>query len=388
MHFTQRMKETLAERSASDSYRQRKMTKATDLGRMIEINGARYLNFSSNDYLGLSQAPEVVEAWKTGADLYGVGSAGSGHITGYNEALANLENKLASWLGYDRAIVYPSGFTANQAVIKALIEKEDRIVADRLSHASLMEASMMVPGRLTRFHHNDLDSLQKRMNALPDGFNGGTLVITEGLFSMDGDEAPLREIFDETARHDNSWLMVDDAHGIGVNGEKGRGTCAKHGIKPDLLIVTFGKAFGLSGAALLCSDLVAEYFTQVSRPLIYSTAIPPAQAYTLHEIVKLIEVGDDRRAQLRQNIDQFKTGLIKMGIEPISDSAIQPIIIGGNDESLQLATKLQERGIWITAIRPPTVPPNSARLRITLTAAHTESDIAQLLETFANVYRG
>lgn len=376
MTWQQRIDAELAARRAEQTLRVR-MVRQEDDGRYITREGRQWLNVSSNDYLGLSHHPEVVEAWQQGASRYGVGSGGSGHVTGYCEAHQALEQQLAQWLGYPRALLFISGFAANQAVISALARKDDLILADKLSHASLIEAAMQSPATLRRFTHNQVAALE-RLLASPA--TGERLVVTEGVFSMDGDSAPLAEIATLAARH-NAWLMVDDAHGIGVTGREGRGSCARAGIQPDLLVVTFGKAFGVSGAAVLCSEPVADYLLQFARHLIYSTAMPPAQAMALSAALAVVRKADDRRATLRRNIQRFRDGVmgLPLTLAP-SETAIQPLIVGDNDRALQLAEQLRAKGIWATAIRPPTVPPGSARLRLTLTAAHLDEDITRLLE--------
>ncbi|MEZ2586648.1 8-amino-7-oxononanoate synthase [Kluyvera intermedia] len=378
MSWQSRIEHAVAERREAQAFRQRQPL-AQGAGRWLVRGDRRYRNFSSNDYLGLSQHPQVVRAWQQGADLYGVGSGGSGHVTGYHQAHQHLEEQLADWLGYDRALLFISGFAANQAVIAALAGREDRIVADRLSHASLLEAAAQSPAQLRRFQHNDSQHLA-RLLAAPVA--GQQLVVTEGVFSMDGDRAPLADIARAT-REANGWLMVDDAHGIGVDGENGRGSCQQQGVHPELLIITFGKAFGLSGAAVLCSHDVADYFLQFARHLIYSTAMPPAQALALQAALAVIQSddGQQRRETLAQHVASFRHGAGGLAY-PLTDSqsAIQPLIVGDNQHTLQLAEQLREEGCWVTAIRPPTVPAGTARLRLTLTAAHKPEDIAHLLE--------
>lgn len=380
MSWQQRITTALNERRAADALRTR-IVGESDATAFIH-QGRRYRNFSGNDYLGLSRHPAIVEAWQQGAQRYGVGSGGSGHVTGFHQAHHQLEQTLAAWLGYPRALLFISGFSANQAVISALMQKEDRIVADRLSHASLLEAARLSPATLRRFHHNDVESLQA---LLSKPLSGQQLAITEGVFSMDGDRAPLAEI---AAVKRNALLMVDDAHGIGVVGEGGRGSCAAANVKPDILVVTFGKAFGLSGAAVLCNDDLADYLVQFARHLIYSTAMPPAQAHALQTAVAVIQKADQQRATLQRHIARFRRQMAAIPLQlAASQTAIQPIIVGDNQRTLQLAASLRERGLWVTAIRPPTVPAGSARLRITLTAAHDDADIDALLEALHDITR-
>lgn len=366
----------LAQRKQESAWRKRTCIDFSS-GSEVQVNGKNYLNFSGNDYLGLSHHPKVVEAWQQGAVRYGIGSGGSGHVTGFTQAHYDLENELSEWLGYSRALLFISGFATNQAVITALMAQGDRILADKLSHASILEASMLSSANLRRFTHNSPLALQK---LLTNPSEGKTLVITEGVFSMDGDSAPLNDLH-QLARANNAWFMVDDAHGIGVRGREGRGSCDVYGVKPELLIVTFGKAFGLSGAAVLCNEQTADYFIQVARHLIYSTSMPPAQAVALSAALKQIRQADEARAQLNHNIAHFRKNIQLDDLRLVlSETAIQPLIVGDNDKSLQLADFLRQNGLWVQAIRPPTVPPGSARLRITLSAAHCQQDIDRLLE--------
>ncbi|WP_145519923.1 8-amino-7-oxononanoate synthase [Yersinia mollaretii] len=376
MSWQSKIERGLQQRRDAAAYRTRQLNEGAN-GRGLQADGRHYLNFASNDYLGLSQDAAVIAAWQQGAQRYGVGSGGSGHVTGYSQPHAQLEQQLADWLGYPRALLFISGYAANQAVLAALMEADDRILADKLSHASLLEAAAHSPAQLRRFAHNQPDSLQ---NLLSKPCCGQTLVVTEGVFSMDGDCAPLAALQQHTTAA-GSWLMVDDAHGIGVQGEGGRGSCALQGVKPELLVVTFGKAFGLSGAAVLCQEPVAEYLLQYARHLIYSTAMPPAQAIALQTALLRIQQADDLRQQLQQRIAQFRWGAAELPLSlGASETAIQPLLVGDNAQTVALAEQLRAAGLWVTAIRPPTVPPGGARLRITLSAAHQPEDIDRLLE--------
>jgi len=378
MTWQKKIDDALAARRSADALR-RRYPVTLGAGRWLQADGCQYLNFSSNDYLGLSHHPQIICAWQQGAERFGVGSGGSGHVSGYSIAHQALEEELAQWLGYSRALLFISGFAANQAVIAALMGKDDRIVADRLSHASLLEAASLSPATLRRFSHNDSQHLV-RLLATP--CPGQQLVVTEGVFSMDGDSAPLAEIH-AMAQQRNAWLLVDDAHGIGVTGEEGRGSCWQQQVKPELLVVTFGKGFGVSGAAILCSDSVADYLLQFARHLIYSTSMPPAQAQALRASLAVIRSheGDERRAKLAMLIQRFRAGINTRSLTLAnSDSAIQPLIVGDNQHALRLADTLRQQGCWVTAIRPPTVPVGTARLRLTLTQAHETQDIDRLLE--------
>lgn len=377
MSWQQSISAALTKRDKQGLLRQRIQVGPND-GRHIEIDGRRYFHFSGNDYLGLSHDARVIHAWQQGAERYGVGAGASGHVTGYTAAHAALEHELADWLGYQQALLFISGFAANQAVISALPGKDDRILADKLTHASILEAASLSPATLRRFGHNQPDALH---SLLTSSHSGNTLVVTEGVFSMDGDRAPLASLAALTQSSDR-WLMVDDAHGIGVMGEQGRGSCWQQQVKPELLIVTFGKAFGVSGAAVLCSNETADYLLQFARHLIYSTAMPAAQACALQAALHCIQAGDALREQLQRNIASFCQGVTSLNYGPGvgSDTAIQPLIIGDDREALVVAQRLRESGFWVSAIRPPTVPAGTARLRITLNARHQPQDIDALLE--------
>ncbi|KQN47648.1 8-amino-7-oxononanoate synthase [Serratia sp. Leaf50] len=377
MSWNARIEIALDQRRQASAFR-RRQPNAGGNGRWLAHDGRRYLNFSGNDYLGLSQHADLIAAWQQGAARFGVGSGGSGHVTGFSATHQQFEVQLAEWQGYRRALLFISGFAANQALLAAMLQAEDRILADKLSHASLLEAAVHSPAQLRRFAHNNPESLRRLLNTPTQG---ETLVVTEGVFSMDGDAAPLAALHRLTREH-GGWLMVDDAHGVGVVGEKGRGSCWQQGIRPELLVLTFGKAFGCSGAAVLCDEATADYLLQFARHLIYSTAMPAAQVCALQASLTCIQQADDLRDKLAANVARFRAGAGQMGLRlTTSSGAIQPLIVGDNQSALTLAQRLREQGLWVSAIRPPTVPPGSARLRLTITAAHQPEDIDILLET-------
>ncbi len=330
-----------------------------------------YVNFSSNDYLGLAADPELALAWQEGLDIYGCGSGASPLVTGFSHAHLKLEQALCDWLEYDRAILFSSGFSANQALLFSLMKKGDLLIQDKLNHASLMEAGSLCPATMKRFRHGDTAHL----NTLFDEA-ASSLVVTEGVFSMDGDQSPLKQI--EQACQNKAWLAVDDAHGIGVLGVDGRGSTFHQGIKPQILVVTFGKAFGLSGAAILCSEQVGDYLTQFSRHHVYSTAIPPAQAHALHHSLTMIKTQHWRREKLDELQSAYSEKL--QGIDGYIDTQtpIKPLIIGKTESALICAELLRQKGFWATAIRQPTVPKGQARIRITLTANHTVAQVNSL----------
>jgi 8-amino-7-oxononanoate synthase len=369
--FSQRIEQALTIRQEKGLSRQLNVLEGGN--QPMFCQGSRqYINFSSNDYLGMATVPELIQAWKEGLDKYGAGSGASPLVTGFSRAHAELEQTLCSWLGYDRAILFNSGFSANQAVLFSLLEKGDLLVQDKLNHASLMEAGMLSPANMKRFRHNDPEHLNTQLSQ-------PALVVTEGVFSMDGDTSPLKNI-KQICDKQNSWLMVDDAHGIGVLGEEGKGSCCAEGIKPQLLIVTFGKGFGLSGAAVLCDKPTGDYLTQFARHHVYSTAMPPAQAYALKKAANMIQSQQwrrDRLAELQSAYNDTLSGLEGFVSTP---TPIKPFICGDASHALSMADNLKSHGFWATAIRPPTVPNGSARIRITLTANHSPEQVKALAE--------
>ncbi len=331
-----------------------------------------YTNFSSNDYMGLASSNELSKAWQEGINKYGAGSGASPLVTGFSTAHKRLEQTLCTWLGFERAILFSSGFSANQAVLFSLLEKQDLLVQDKLNHASLMEAGMLSPASMKRFKHNDVNHLNEVLSTEKQ-----SLVVTEGVFSMDGDLAPLSEIAEVTSRRE-SWLMVDDAHGVGILGENGAGSCNEASIKPQILVVTFGKAFGLSGAAVLCSASLGDYLTQFARHHVYSTAIPPSQAHALTHAATMLQNQHWRRDKLMNLYDTYNAALFGIPGFVETKTPIKPFICGDVTKTMMLAESLKKAGNWVTAIRPPTVPKESGRIRITLTANHTKKQVTDL----------
>lgn len=344
-------------------------------GNDVELNheGKKYLNFSGNDYLGLANSSELITAWQQGLDKYGAGSGASPLVTGYSPAHFEFEHKLADWLGFDKAVLFNSGFSANQAILFSLMTKQDVLLQDKLNHASLMEAGQLCPATMKRFAHNDL----KHLSQLLPSSEQNVLIVTEGVFSMDGDLSPLADIADMVKQR-SDWLMVDDAHGCGVLGKQGRGSCDLAKVKPDILVVTFGKAFGLSGAVVLCSADCADYLMQFSKHHVYSTAMPPAQAHTLSKATDVIIRDEWRRDKLSELGRQFETELSDDCDVTSTQTPIKPLIIGSSSAAVQLAERLKQQGIWTTAIRPPTVSNGTARIRVTLSANHNFQQVTRL----------
>ncbi|MGI3035768.1 8-amino-7-oxononanoate synthase [Vibrio diabolicus] len=369
--FKSRIESALADRKAQGLNRSMNVVFAGNQS-VLEHEGRRYINFSSNDYLGLANDQALVRAWQQGLSVYGSGSGASPMVTGFSAAHSNLEAALTEWLGYERAVLFGSGFSANQALLFTLLEKSDVLIQDRLNHASLMEAGALSPAKMKRFKHNDIEHLKSLINS-----EDNHLVVTEGVFSMDGDCAPLADIAEVVSSHD-AWFAVDDAHGIGVLGQSGGGSCELAAVKPEILIVTFGKAFGMSGAAILCDHATGDFLTQFARHHVYSTAMPPAQAYALTHAVSMVQEQPWRREKLTELSEVYRDSLSDVEGFVDTQTSIKPFVIGESDLALRVAGACRQNGIWVTAIRPPTVPKGTSRLRITLTANHTNEQVKTL----------
>ncbi|QPB83334.1 aminotransferase class I/II-fold pyridoxal phosphate-dependent enzyme [Pseudoalteromonas rubra] len=340
--------------------------------REIEVDGETYLNFASNDYLALADETLSLTAQP--------GSRSSALVTGFQSVHSAFEAQLCDAFGYDRALLFASGFAANTSVLQALfndpaVGRESELFQDKLNHASLLDGALHSQAKLTRFNHNDITHLRARLEKSKAKYK---LIVTEGVFSMDGDCAPLVDIAQLANTH-SAWLMVDDAHALGVLGDNGLGSIDS-GVKPELLVITFGKAMACQGAAVLCSERVQQYLLQFSREYIYSTAMSPMLTeIAIKQFIKL-RSACSQRAALKDNIAYFTQTAAQLGIPVLpSTTAIQPVVLGSADNALAAQQQLKAQGIWLTAIRPPTVPQNAARLRITLTAAHTSADIDTLL---------
>ncbi len=351
----------------------------TPQGPEIRIEQKNYLSFCSNDYLGLANDPDILDAIKAGVDQFGLGSGASHLVSGHSIAHDELEARLAEFTGRPRALLFSSGYLANLAVITTLCQRHDTLFMDRLNHASLIDGARLSSARLQRYHHRD----SKHLREIMEHHNHARLIISDGIFSMDGDMAPLGELA-SLAREKKTMLMVDDAHGIGVIGATGKGSLEHFGLDMDaapILVGTFGKAFGTFGAFVSGSDALIELLIQKARPYIYTTALPPAIAHASCKALELIQQQPWRRNHLHHLVKYFRS-LAKQAGLPIqkSDSPIQPLIIGDSKEAVQYAQHLKEQGILISAIRPPTVPQGTARLRITLSALHTETMVEQLIE--------
>ncbi|RZF87160.1 MULTISPECIES: aminotransferase class I/II-fold pyridoxal phosphate-dependent enzyme [unclassified Pseudoalteromonas] len=365
--------EHLVERQADALLRKRQLVEQST-GRFIQVAGKQYLNFASNDYLGFADDFIEIQAQH-------LGSHSSALVNGYNKPQQQLEQRLCELLGYESAMLFNSGFSANSSVLKALFQdksvaQSSAIFQDKLNHASLIDGGLHSAAAMVRFNHNDLRHLESRLQKSKAKHK---LIVSEGVFSMDGDQAPI-EALCKLAKQYNAWLMIDDAHGFGVLGEQGLGSCEV--IKPDLLIITFGKALASSGACLLASKKMIDYMLQFNREYIYSTAMSPLMAScTLERLEKLLKA-DKRRSQLSENIAYFRALAKEHNLALMeSTTAIQPLVLGDAEHTLAVANKLKEKGVWLTAIRPPTVPFNTARLRVTISSAHQADDIKQLVDS-------
>jgi len=347
------------------------------------VDGQLLLNFSSNDYLGLASHPELVKAFTEAANSHGVGSGASALVTGYREPHRLLEQDLAEFLQRERVLLCSSGYLANLAVATSLVGRGDEIIQDRLCHASLIDAARLSGARLSRYAHADMEALERRLETTGDGHK---LVVSDGVFSMDGDTAPLKRMADLCRDH-SAWLAIDDAHGIGVCGPGGGGSVAAAGFdekQVPVLTGTLGKAFGCFGAFIAGSKNLIDHLVNEARSYIYTTAMPPALAAAARAALRRVIEDEWRREHLQTLIAHFREGAGKRGLElMVSDSPIQPMLIGESEAAMVVAESLMRQGFLVVAIRPPTVRPGTARLRITLSAAHQTTQLDALLDAVA-----
>jgi len=349
----------------------------TPQGARVRVDGREYVAFCSNDYLGLAAHPELIEAAREGAARYGVGAGASHLILGHGVAHHELEQRLATFTGLPRALLFSTGYMANLGVVTALTGRGDAVFADRLNHASLNDAALLSRADFRRYPHLDLAVLER---LLAGSGARRKLVVTDAVFSMDGDVAPLPDLIALCERHD-AWLLLDDAHGFGVLGPGGRGAPAHFNIGSPRLIymATLGKAAGVFGAFVAGAAEMVEALVQRARPYIYTTAAPPLLSVALMKSLDLIRADEWRRHHLRNLIALLRERLIpgRWRLGP-SSTAIQPLVIGGNDEAVAVSVHLAHNGLLVPAIRPPTVPQGTARLRISLSAAHEADDVERL----------
>ncbi|MFC1771976.1 8-amino-7-oxononanoate synthase [Pseudomonadota bacterium] len=376
----------LAERQQQQLYRRRQTLEGPQ-GVEVQIDGQTYLSFCSNDYLGLASHPAVIDALKVGADRFGVGSGAAHLITGHSYAHQVLEEELADFVGRPRALLFSTGYMANLGVVSALMGRGDSVFEDRLNHASLLDAAALSGARLVRYAHADSVALQHK---LENTETRQRLIATDSVFSMDGDCAPLGQLQDVALAND-SWLLADDAHGFGVLGPQGRGYCVDQlgaGAENIILMATLGKALGTGGAFVAGSDELIETLIQQARTFIYTTATSPAMAWATHTALRLVREGSDLRESLFDNITYFREGARQLGLPLMNSvSAIQPLLVGDTAMAMSLSESLRSHGILVTAIRPPTVPQGTARLRITLCARHSRQQLDRLLEVLKIIFQ-
>jgi 8-amino-7-oxononanoate synthase len=366
------------------AYRQRRQL---DSPQDIEVvvDGKKFLSFCSNDYLGLANDTRVCLAAKDAISNFGVGTGASQLITGYTSLHASLEEQLAEFLGYPRCVLFSSGYLANLGVISAFSSRHSLILQDRLNHASLIDAARYAGGHLKRYQHRDINHASE---IIASSQSEQHLIVSDGVFSMEGSIAPLEQLH-QLKRNTNDKLIIDDAHAIGVLGSKGKGSLEHLGIEPskvDILIGTFGKAFGGSGAFVLADNDTVDFIIQKARTLIYTTAPPASLAAAAIQSLNIIINEPERRQRLHENIQYFRKALSATTLELLdSITAIQTIIIGENKQTLWFSKQLEKHGLLVLPIRPPTVPINTARLRITLSSEHTQQQIDQLVNALLDI---
>lgn len=349
----------------------------------LSLQGQSLVNFSSNDYLGLASHPALAEALHRGAREFGTGSGASALVTGYREPHALLEAELAEFLGYERVLLCASGYHANLAALTALAGRGDVVAQDRLCHASLIDGARLSGADLRRYPHADVAGLEQQLTR---GSRGHALVVTDGLFSMDGDVAPLAGLADACTRQ-GAWLLVDDAHGIGATGPGGRGSVAAAGLgqaEVPVLVGTLGKAFGCAGAFIAGSEALVEHIVNAGRTYIFTTALSPALAAAARQALALVREDEWRREALAERIERFRRGATERGLPLLdSESPIQPLLVGDSERAVALSNRLLENGLLVAAIRPPTVRDGTARLRITLSSEHEEGHVDALLSALS-----
>jgi len=376
------LSKALTERKQQHRYRTRRITKSPQQAEMI-VDDKKVISFCSNDYLGLANNPQVKQAMIDAVSRYGVGSGAAHLVNGHTDAHHQLEAELAAFCGYPRALLFSTGYMANLGLCQALLGNNDFAFEDRLNHASLIDGGLISGARLQRYLHSDVASLEKKLEKITEN-NAEKLVLTDAVFSMDGDIARLPEL-SALCKTTGSWLMVDDAHGFGTLGESGKGSLQHFSLQADdvpVYMATLGKAMGTAGAFIAGSEDLVETIIQLARTYVYTTAMPAAIAEATRCSLKIIQTEPQHLQRLNENIGYFKTCCSEAGITiEESDTAIQPLLIGDDEKAIALSQRLFDKGFLVTAIRPPTVPPGTSRLRITLSAAHERKHINQLIET-------
>jgi 8-amino-7-oxononanoate synthase len=383
----EQLAQDLQDRKDGGLYRQRR-TVASAQGRELVVDGQRLLNFCSNDYLGLANDERVRAAFSKGVNDWGAGSGAAHLVSGHTTAHHELEAALAEFTGRPRALLFASGYAANMGSINALLSNGDHVFEDRLNHASLLDGGLISGARFQRYAHRDTADLLNKLERSNDSA-GRKLVVSDGTFSMDGTVCDIAATA-TVARQNNAWLMIDEAHSLGVIGHHGCGLVDARNFSTDdvqVLIGTLGKAFGTQGGFVAGSEDLIETLIQQARTYIYSTALPAAVAVATLASLKILQQEDWRRERLNELVHEFRAGAQKIGLELLdSPTAIQPVILGDERSALNMSAALEDQGLLITPIRPPTVPAGSSRLRITFTATHTDTDLEQLLTGLEKVH--
>lgn len=385
------LRSELGRRQAAHLYRRRRLI-AEAPGPHLTLEGRPAIAFCTNDYLGLARHPEVVAAFQRGAERHGVGSGSAHLVAGHGPEHQALEEELADFLGRPRALLFSTGYMANLGVIQALAGPGDLVLEDKLNHASLLDGALLARARLRRYPHADLAALRRQLSGpagrTPSASAQALTIATDGVFSMDGDLAPLPELA-AIARSAGAWLLVDDAHGIGVLGREGQGSMDHFGLgvaEVPILIGTLGKALGTFGAFVAGDEDLIETLIQSARSYIYTTAPPPALAAATRASLALARRDEWRRERLRALIGRFRAEATRLGLPLLpSPTPIQPILAGSAERALAWSQALEARGLLVTPIRPPTVPQGAARLRVTLSALHGDQDLELLLEALARL---
>ncbi len=385
-----RLNNNLQQRETDGLYRRRRVVDGAQ-GPELVVDDKPLLAFCSNDYLGLAADPRLQEAVTSSLRQYGVGSGAAHLISGHSRAHHQLEEELAEFTGRDRALLFSTGYMANTGVLSALLGRSDTVYEDRLNHASLIDGGILSRARMRRYKHADCAQLSAQLtDDVANASGRRRLVATDGVFSMDGDIAPLTALADVCAQSD-AWLMVDDAHGLGVLGEQGQGSVSAAGLDQQQVPVymgTLGKALGTAGAFVAGSEELIETLIQQARSYVYTTAMPAAMAEATRASVRIAREENWRREHLIDLRHVLRQGVADIGLQLMdSDTPIQPIVLGDANEALAWSQALEERGIWVSAIRPPTVPQGSARLRVTLSAVHTHRHVERLLDALQAIAR-
>lgn len=384
----QRLQAKLNQQHAKQHYRYLDTRTGPQQAECTLADGKTVINFCSNDYLGLANHPNVLASWREACEQYGIGSGASRLVSGHAQPHESLQQALAEFTGFERTLVFGTGYMANLAVLGTLVQRDDLLLQDKFNHASLLDAAVLSRARMLRFHHNDEVQAAALLEEHPVSETQLQWLVTEGVFSMDGHISPLPALV-KLSEPRHRAIVVDDAHGFGVLGSHGRGSLEHHGIEPqqvDVMIATFGKSLGTFGAFVAGNATVIDALTQFARPFIYTTAPPPALSAATHAALAILQAEPQRRTHVHELIAYFRTQLQDTDLElTASGTPIQAVILGDSDSALRASEHLRAQGIFVKAIRPPTVPKGTARLRITLTAGHTKAHVDRLITALKEI---